>query len=352
MKTVLCTLFGFNYMDKGLALYESLEKVAKDFVLYVLAMDDDCFSFLHESHYEHLIPIRLSEFENDDLRAAKANRPFGEYCWTCTSSLIKYVLDRYEEPACAYIDADLFFYSDPLVLFDELERRGGSVLLTGHRFNRFESDQENVVGRFCVEFNLFLNCKEAREVLDIWIGQCLQDCSLAGDGIVWGDQKYLDRWPEMYPFVIETENRGAGVAPWNISQYQLVSRNPSTGGYQLKIRREVVDLVFYHFQDVNYLDRHTVKINVYHYFGIDDSIVVPLYTDYLKTIERYKQLFFDKTGREVLLKAHPVLEKKDRSLAQFIQSAAMKLFSATDWKHFFHIAIPEKLFVSKDIIKI
>ena len=46
MRTSLCTLFNFYYLDKGLALYESLERVCEDFVLYVLAMDDDCYAYL------------------------------------------------------------------------------------------------------------------------------------------------------------------------------------------------------------------------------------------------------------------------------------------------------------------
>lgn len=33
-----CTLFDSYYLDKGLALYSSLEKVSEDFTLYVFAL--------------------------------------------------------------------------------------------------------------------------------------------------------------------------------------------------------------------------------------------------------------------------------------------------------------------------
>ena len=60
----LCTLFDSNYLDKGLVLYKSLEKYASCFTLYVLSMNDKCYEVLTDLNYEHLIPIRLADFEN------------------------------------------------------------------------------------------------------------------------------------------------------------------------------------------------------------------------------------------------------------------------------------------------
>ena len=99
MTTVLCTLYNSLYLDKGLVLYDSLCECAKDFKLYVLCMDDKCYEVLTDLHQEHHIPIRLSDFErgDDSLLKAKANRPAGEYCWTCSSSFIRYILNKYNE---------------------------------------------------------------------------------------------------------------------------------------------------------------------------------------------------------------------------------------------------------------
>ena len=63
----LCTLLDSNYLDKGLVLYQSLEKCASNFTLYVLAMNDKCFEVLTDLNYKHLIPIKLVDFENEDL---------------------------------------------------------------------------------------------------------------------------------------------------------------------------------------------------------------------------------------------------------------------------------------------
>ena len=57
--------------------------------------------------------ISLKEFEDEELLRIKPSRSIAEYCWTCTSSTILYVLEKYKVESCTYLDADLFFYSSP-----------------------------------------------------------------------------------------------------------------------------------------------------------------------------------------------------------------------------------------------
>ena len=45
--TNLCTLFDYNYMDRGIALYQSLKKYAADFRLYILCMDQMTYDTLN-----------------------------------------------------------------------------------------------------------------------------------------------------------------------------------------------------------------------------------------------------------------------------------------------------------------
>ena len=131
---VFCTLFDSNYLDKGLVLYRSLLEQTKNFRMYVLAMDERCQTVLESLQDPLLVVIPLDEFvQKNNLVEIQRTRRRSEFCWTCTSFLIDYVLTCFDEPICTYIDADLCFYSDPQVLLDEMGEK--TVQIVEHRFN-------------------------------------------------------------------------------------------------------------------------------------------------------------------------------------------------------------------------
>ena len=101
-------------------MYESLCRHCQEFHLYVFAFDDACYMTLSSLRLNKVTVISLSEFEDDELLRVKPVRTRGEYCWTCTSSTILYVLDRFNVESCTYLDSDLYFFSSPQSLFDEM----------------------------------------------------------------------------------------------------------------------------------------------------------------------------------------------------------------------------------------
>ena len=304
----LCTLFNSVYLDKGLVLYESLERVSIDLSLYVLAMDDECYNILTKINKPYLIPIRLTDFETVQLKEAKNNRPFGQYCWTCSSSLIKYVLDTYGPDYCTYLDADMCFYSDPYILIEEMIQRNASVSIAGHRFCKYDKKLAERVGIYCVESNTFKNDPKARMLLDVWINQCIEDCSAKNDGIHWGDQKYMDSWVSDYDFVIETSNMGAGVAPWNVPQYKLVSLpNNTNKNYILRHKGKDISLLFYHFENITHYSESQINIAVFYRWGIDRNLINELYLPYLKDIAEIKQMLKKDYGCNDLITHHPAV---------------------------------------------
>lgn len=343
-KHALCTLFNSVYLDKGIVLYESLTKVANDFILYVLCMDDKCYEVLTDLKYENLIPIKLAIFENEKLLEAKSNRPFGQYCWTCSSSLIKYVLDTYQPNYCTYLDADMLFYSDPIILINEMERKSASVSIIGHRFGWYAKKSEKIIGRYCVECNTFKNDDNARKLLEIWINQCLEDCSQKDDGIHWGDQKYMDNWVDDYSYVIESENYGAGIAPWNIPQYTLV-KYEDNGPFVVKCKGKEYIPLFYHFEGITYVSNEHADIHVYSRWSIDDRLVKIFYVDYLRRIKKTKEILLEEYKVDCLIKSHPALTQKTHlqellgKMRYFLKAGFIDLF--------FHI-IPRSLYYKKD----
>lgn len=297
---VFCTLFNSGYLDKGIVMFQSLQAVTNDFKLYIVAFDDKCYEILQAYKCEQLIVISLEEFEDARLLEAKKNRTEQEYCWTCSCHTIKYVLEHYHEKVCTYIDADMYFYANPRVLFDEIEASGCDVSIIEHRLsNNIENRRVlQLSGKFCVEFNTFYATENGLHVLNWWCDKCLELCTVKQDGVYFGDQKYLDDWESRFTGVHVLHHAGAGVAPWNVARYRLVEKR----GDNIKIRFEednsVNSLIFYHFQAMKYLDDHRVDVGINLYPGYaQPQLYVGLYKDYLKKIE----LMRDKLEKEARL---------------------------------------------------
>lgn len=305
-----CTLFDSNYMDKGLVLHDSMKKVMKNFKLYILAMDDQCCSILKDMNLANTVVISLDEFEDEELLEIKAKRARAEYCWTCTASLIDYVLENYKEEYCTYIDADLCFYSNPQILIEEMNEADCSVQIVEHGFGTglFAKEKEKGAGKYCVQFNTFKNDEFGRNILTTWNMQCRNHCSMEPGEM--GDQKYLSDWAEKYDRVHVLKHQGGGVAPWNIFRFKS-SGEP--GWLTDKKTKEKFKLVFYHFHHLEYIDDTQVNMNVFKKeLGADQKLVYEIYIPYLKKMEEVKKLLLVQYGFAPMIKKHPGLKARTR----------------------------------------
>ncbi len=284
MKNVFCTLYDSNYLDKGLVMIESLRDFS-DSEIYVLCMDDICYKVMLKESISGVILIALSDFMNDELASLKAARKWGEFCWTCGANLIKYVLDNYAVDCCTYLDSDLMFYSNPDYLLEEMMSKDCCVQVVPHRFpnTHFWKKWEKSSGKNCVQFNSFTKDERSVELLNHWIGQIAQDCSVENGG----DQLYTSEWGK-YEFVNVCQDEGAGVAPWNAQKYRLF------GPPQLRVlsKKEGKEnrLVFFHFHGLEYLNRNQVNIMLQNRLEcIDKRFINSLYVPYIEMLEEKKQ---------------------------------------------------------------
>lgn len=243
-----CTLFNSNYATRGIVMYESLKKNCENFHLYIFAFDDALLKYLKQKELSNTTIISLGEFEDERLLSIKGERSTRAYCWTCESLTIQYCLNHYDIDNCTYIDADLYFYSNPKVLIDEMG--DNDVLLTEHRY----SANENIPygGRFCVQFMAFRNTVNGRKILDWWCDKCIEWCGEESENGQFGDQMYLEDWPERFEKVHVLQHLGGGVAPWNMQQYRFYKDRGVLKGEVLG-NGDLFDVVFFHF--------HAIKIS-------------------------------------------------------------------------------------------
>lgn len=302
MRYNYCTLFDSGYLNRGLLLYDSLMRHSKDAWLYVFAFDDKCLEVLKKMKLSRMTVISLKDFEDSELLRVKPTRSRAEYCWTCSSSTILYVLKKFRVSNCTYLDADMVFYSDPSVLIDDMGKN--SVSIIGHRYTK-EYDQSDLSGTYCVEFMTFKKDPDGLKVLNWWRAQCLEWCYNRREDGKFGDQKYLDDWTTRFKGVYVIDNLGAGVAPWNIQQYKIFKKDKKLFG---NIGGKDINLIFYHYHALKFFNKNKIYLGGY---KLNKSDIELIYAPIIKNLnlinEKLKKDFGIK-NREINAK----LNFKDR----------------------------------------
>jgi hypothetical protein len=280
MKQYFCTYFDRNYLTRGLALIESLSTHCGDFTMYVVCMDEYTRLALQTLAIPQVqtVPFHEIERQDPDLASCRSKRELVEYIWTSTPAIIRHVLDRYPEITnLVYVDADLLFFSDPINLYDEMGEK--TVLIHEHRFPPRHSSFL-LYGRFNVGLLIFKNCPSAREVLCDWRAKCIDWCYARAEDGKFGDQKYLDEWPERFPCVHVTTNIGVGIAPWNHEQYHYSSNErgqPCVNG---------APVIFYHYHSFKIVHPEVYIPAPDTVWPIPDACVKLCFMPYIQAIRR------------------------------------------------------------------
>ena len=314
-KMTFCTLFDSNYLDKGLALYNSMRRNIEQFRLYIFAFDNKCFEVLSAMKLRNVTLVYVEDIMTDKLRRIKGERTPAEFCWTCSSVIIEYVLQKYNEKMCTYIDADIYFFANPVCVVQEILDHKCSVGLVCHGFER---DYEYIKwisesGKYCIQFNTFLNNEEGLRVLREWKENCFDWCyNRLEDGKL-GDQKYADKWRLKYDCVYECSNLGAGVAPWNLHLYTYTERQNEI--IMFSYRNKQFPLIFYHFEGMKYLPDNRVFLNLWKHSkpGMRKKVKL-LYGEYVEELEHIRKYLLQYYNVEF---GHMIIDNKMSPLKKY-----------------------------------
>ena len=241
LNRVYCTYFDHNYLTRGLALYHSLQRHAPGARLWVLCLSEPCYRTLSALGLPNLVLCRLADFEAADPEVAvmRSTRSTIEYYFTCSPAWLRYVRDQ--EPAAdwvTYLDSDLFFYSSPETIYDELG--DAAVALVPHRYTK-KLTRLHEYGTYNVAWVGVRNDPEGRSVIDWWRQRCIEWCHDFVQDDRFADQKYLDAFPGLSSRVKVIQHVGADVAPWNIGNYRVACTDR-----QVTVSDQ--PLIFFHFQ--------------------------------------------------------------------------------------------------------
>ena len=275
-----CTLFDSYYLHKGIALYLSLEHVTCDFHLYVMAFDKESYGKLTALGFKHMTVELVDDFESPELLAVKPSRSKGEYCWTCGPSVIYHFLTKNNLDEITYLDADLFFLTDPKTIFEEIGCSSVAITEQG-----IDEKTANTYGRYCVQYMTFRKDQEGIEALTWWRDRCIEWCYGTHEPGRFGDQKYLDEFHAKYENIYDLQHVGL-CAPWNIQQYEVVRKQD---GVYVTIDGKQDKLIVYHF---HFLNNHDFgKYNEFFLgpYRLDKSVMTHIYNPYLEDLKAFAQ---------------------------------------------------------------
>ncbi|HVR60805.1 MAG TPA: glycosyl transferase [Polyangia bacterium] len=277
-----CTLADRNYLVRGLALIESLQRHERgDYTLYFVCLDELTRVVLTALDHPNVVPVPLHAIEAGDeaLAAARANRTFVEYYWTLTPSIIRWLIQHYPAiDVLTYLDADLYFFSPSDPVYAELGSR--SILIHEHRFTPDLAYMVAQSGRFNVGLLSFRRDADGMGALEWWRDRCNEWCYQRVESGKFGDQMYLDDWPTRFRNVVVLQNVGAGLAPWNVGNYRISAENGKT---------PTVDggpVVFYHFHSLQVPRPDVVLTSKHSGFPLVEQLLRGCYVPYAEALWR------------------------------------------------------------------
>ena len=246
----ICTMATTKYLFQGLALYNSLKKHNSNFHLWVLCIDESAYNLLEEMNLEHVTLISLANIKNEKLAKVEKQRQTHEFCWTLKAPFITYLMkNNLNLNQVLYIDADIFFFKG----FEKIYEEWGdnSVLITKLWLGPIWAKK---VGKYSAGLIGFKRDYHGMKCLAWWRRKCLNWCYDKLEKNRWGDQMYLDLWPEIFPKVKVSGNLGVNVGPWNIRTGNIVHEENN------EIYFNDFQLICYHFSGFEVLNEDEFEL--------------------------------------------------------------------------------------------
>ena len=294
-----CTLFDSNYIAYGINLIESLKQHDRNARVYVVTMDRNVNNELQKLDFANVILIKIDDVEKEyyqlnDLKKKDLKRVFLHPPVIC-----RYIMSLYEEiDRLTYLDSDLYFFSSPSPLFDEIG--DSSIAIIEHKFS-FITKQNLKYGRFNVGWISFARDSQGLDCINNWFDNCIDWCFQKVEPDRYADQKYLDQWPLNYSNLKIIKHKGANLAPWNIANYKIN-----------KINNEIfVDedkLIFFHFANIKQLTGSKFKTNLSRVLVKTSGIIKNnIYVPYLRLLSNKLRAHDLKLKQKMILTINPFL---------------------------------------------
>lgn len=279
MESVFCTVLSRFRVYQALALLWSLKQVGAPQRFFILCMDNQTLRLLKRMRIKDVILLSPGDIRNLEPERFKKSRKLNEYCWTMKPVLIETLFEKFSDiDRVTYIDADLFFYSNPAVVFRRQPE--ASVLLTRGEIaiSRLSKPAalvfQDMMGEYNSGFISFKRDESGLACLSWWKDQCMASCVSEPQNGQFGDQKYLESMPYLFRNVEEVTTPGVNIGHWNSDKHRFRAHN----GY---LYIDCYRLICYHFSGYRILKNGSIL----QIFETDRSVRPFFYEDYTSVLK-------------------------------------------------------------------
>lgn len=209
-----CTISTKSHLFKSKVLSDSLKKYGYQTIN--LLVDSD--SVDEKTIFESKSYLTLKDLPQTDTKLilSKYRAHSDKLRWALKPVLMKYLLETKFEKVI-YVDNDIYFFSKPNLLFDQLDL--SNILLTPHFYSSNPKKEQNWfeanyrVGLFNAGF-VGVN-RKAIDMLNWWRECCEFNIKKSFWRGLFDDQKYLDLVPIVFDNVYIIKDTGYNLAGWN-----------------------------------------------------------------------------------------------------------------------------------------
>lgn len=281
------TYFDSGYLARGLTLIESLRSHGDMSDIWILCLDEETHNYITALADPSIHSLTIEDIEAFEPRLLplKTSRSRMEYYFTCTPLLMQFVQHNAKpDHIVIYLDADLFFFRDPLAAIQALG--DGSVGIIEHRYPSFLAKRLAKYGKYNVGWVAFKKDKNGQSCLNWYADKCIEWCHDTPEPGRYADQGYLDSFATLHEGVVSLPDIGMNMAPWNTRGHHARDSGQQNSAPLID---GTTPLTFFHFHGIKPRGSWFVTSQLVYFSPMHKSIRELIYRPYLEALEMNTQ---------------------------------------------------------------
>lgn len=238
------THFDRTYSAQGRCMLDSLAQVCRESIMrHVVWCGSDRSHSAAGGDMSEIGMCDLAAWRR--LKPLREKRQINHWFWSLEPAIADHFLNILPDgDILTYVDADQYFFSDPIAVIQDALSGPSIIALSPHYFP--VGKEKGAVGKFNYGIGCFRVCDETRSIAEDWLDQVIEKCDDARN-----DQHYLSEWPEKYGNWLAELPITVNCGPWQIPEItsHVSTGDPMIEAWHDRFGSEYDPLVSFHFHE-------------------------------------------------------------------------------------------------------